>query len=229
MLWINSRWKAAGFAMATFCLATSHTAQAQAVALAAQAPSDAEATLVGNDTAQATQPIRILVGPQYVSGAAVRQPVRTEIAGGALVASFSPSPKQAGRNIVGFGQMPAGAPVSGRLTSGFGPRYHPIHGGERYHAGVDVAAPNGTPIRATSDGVISGAGWAGGYGLLVRIEHGNGIETRYAHMSAVNVAVGQQIHRGDVIGFVGSTGDSTGPHVHYEVRMNGRAVNPLVP
>jgi murein DD-endopeptidase MepM/ murein hydrolase activator NlpD len=113
------------------------------------------------------------------------------------------------------------------LTSGFGERWHPLRGGYRFHAGVDLAAPTGSPLAATSDGVVTRAGYAGGYGLLITIDHGGGIETRYGHLSGVSVAVGQQVRAGQLIGFVGSTGESTGPHVHYEVRVNGRAVNPL--
>ena len=92
---------------------------------------------------------------------------------------------------------------------------------------MDLAAPYGSPIVATADGVIGTAGWSGGYGLLVAISHGDGVQTRYGHLSRLNVAAGQQVRRGDVIGFVGSTGESTGPHVHYEVRVNGTAIDPL--
>lgn len=131
-------------------------------------------------------------------------------------------------NIVGGGGMPSGLPVSGaRISSNFGMRYHPVLGGYRYHSGVDLAAPSGTPIRATSDGVVTAAGWQGGYGLVVSIGHGSQVETKYAHMSRLNVAVGQSVKRGEVIGFVGSSGRSTGPHVHYEVRRAAVAVNPV--
>jgi murein DD-endopeptidase MepM/ murein hydrolase activator NlpD len=124
--------------------------------------------------------------------------------------------------------IPVGLPVAATaLTSGFGWRRHPVIGGLRAHSGVDLAAPVGSPIVAASDGVVSTADWQGGYGLLVSLDHGGGVQTRYGHMSRVNVARGQRVHRGDVIGFVGSTGLSTGPHLHYEVRVNGRAVNPL--
>jgi murein DD-endopeptidase MepM/ murein hydrolase activator NlpD len=114
-----------------------------------------------------------------------------------------------------------------RLTSNFGLRQHPLLGGLREHSGVDLAAPIGSPIYATSDGVVGAANWRGGYGLSVSLEHGGGVETRYGHMSQLNVAAGQQVRRGDIIGLVGSTGLSTGPHLHYEVRLNGRAVDPV--
>ena len=113
------------------------------------------------------------------------------------------------------------------MTSGFGLRVHPILGGWRQHSGIDLAAPFGSPIVAPSEGVVSAAGWSGGYGLMVALEHGGGLETRYGHMSRLGVVPGQHVHRGEVIGFVGSTGLSTGPHLHYEMRINGRAVNPL--
>ncbi|WP_159980985.1 MULTISPECIES: M23 family metallopeptidase [unclassified Novosphingobium] len=114
-----------------------------------------------------------------------------------------------------------------RMTSTFGMREHPILGGRRAHKGVDLAAPTGTPIYATADGTVSRASWFSGYGLYISLEHGGDMQTRYGHMSRLNVAEGQRVHKGDVIGFVGSTGNSTGPHLHYEVRVSGEAVNPL--
>jgi murein DD-endopeptidase MepM/ murein hydrolase activator NlpD len=117
--------------------------------------------------------------------------------------------------------------TKGSMTSGFGLRRHPISGDIRQHHGVDFAAPSGSPIIASADGKVGTAGWQGGYGLLVALDHKGGVQTRYAHLSAVNVTPGQRIKKGDVIGFVGSTGRSTGPHLHYEVRINGRAVNPV--
>lgn len=126
--------------------------------------------------------------------------------------------------------MPSGLPVAARaMTSGFGMRRHPILGTGRLHSGVDLAAGMGTPIVASADGMVSTAGWQGGYGLLVAIEHGGGMQTRYGHMSRLNVYPGQVVRRGDVIGNVGSTGLSTGPHLHYEMRQNGVAVNPFAP
>jgi murein DD-endopeptidase MepM/ murein hydrolase activator NlpD len=123
--------------------------------------------------------------------------------------------------------LPSRMPVAALgITSGFGYRVHPILGGVRMHAGVDLAAPYGTPVFATTEGKIGAANWYGGYGLFVAVDHGN-IETRYGHMSRLNVVAGQNVHQGDLIGYVGSTGRSTGPHLHYEVRVNGQAVNPL--
>ncbi|WP_373693885.1 M23 family metallopeptidase [Parafrankia sp. BMG5.11] len=91
---------------------------------------------------------------------------------------------------------------------------------------MDLAAPSGTPVFATSDGIVDASGWSGGYGLLVAVSHTGGLQTRYAHLSRLNVAQGQQVRRGEVIGYVGSTGNSTGPHLHYEIRRDGRAIDP---
>jgi len=113
------------------------------------------------------------------------------------------------------------------LTSGFGMREHPILGGWRAHAGVDLAATTGSPVSATMDGLVTAAGWAGGYGQFVAIDQGRGVETRYGHMTGLNVSAGQRVRAGDIIGYVGSTGRSTGPHLHYEVRLGGRPVDPL--
>lgn len=114
-----------------------------------------------------------------------------------------------------------------RMTSDYGMRSHPILGGRRNHKGVDLAAPLGTPVYATADGIIGKAEWFSSYGLYVQIEHGADLETRYAHMSRLAVAEGERVKKGDVIGYVGSTGRSTGPHLHYEVRVDGVAVNPV--
>lgn len=113
------------------------------------------------------------------------------------------------------------------IISRYGYRRHPISGQYRIHAGVDLAARNGTAIIASSPGRVRYAGWLGGYGLLVEVEHAGGVTTRYGHLSRIAVVPGQAVARGGVIGFVGSTGSSTGPHLHYEVRQRGRAVNPL--
>ena len=125
--------------------------------------------------------------------------------------------------------IPSLIPVtsSRTMSSGFGLRVHPVLGGLRAHKGIDLPAPTGTPIHATADGVVGRADWFSGYGLYVQLEHGGNMETRYGHMSRIAVAEGQTVHKGDVIGYVGSTGRSTGPHLHYEVRVAGEAVNPL--
>ncbi|MBA4164083.1 MAG: M23 family peptidase [Erythrobacter sp.] len=124
--------------------------------------------------------------------------------------------------------IPSRLPLDGpALTSGFGMRTHPVLGGRRQHKGIDLAAPTGTPIYATADGIVGKAQWYSTYGLYVEIAHGAQLETRYAHMSRLAVAPGERVRKGDVIGYVGSTGRSTGPHLHYEVRIGDLAVDPL--
>ncbi|SMF63135.1 Murein DD-endopeptidase MepM and murein hydrolase activator NlpD, contain LysM domain [Allosphingosinicella indica] len=117
-------------------------------------------------------------------------------------------------------------PVPGNVSSNFGMRRHPILGYSRMHKGMDFRAGYGTPILAASDGRVSGAGWHGGYGQQVRIDHGGGLATSYSHMSRIVARAGSQVRRGQVIGYVGSTGLSTGPHLHYEMYRNGAAINP---
>jgi len=124
--------------------------------------------------------------------------------------------------------IPSRMPVeSARMSSSFGMRVHPVLGIRQGHKGIDLANPVGTPIYATADGVVSRADWFSSYGLYVSLEHGGSMQTRYGHMSRLNVAAGQHVKRGEIIGYVGSTGRSTGPHLHYEVRVNGVAVNPI--
>ncbi|MHA7820762.1 MAG: M23 family metallopeptidase [Erythrobacter sp.] len=124
--------------------------------------------------------------------------------------------------------VPSRMPVEGaRLSSGYGMRNHPVLRQRRGHKGVDLAAPTGTPIYATADGIVGRADWFSSYGLYISIDHGADLETRYAHMSRLAVAAGERVKKGDVIGYVGSTGRSTGPHLHYEVRVDGVAVNPI--
>ena len=128
---------------------------------------------------------------------------------------------------VGFGvanTVPSIWPTNGVVSSPYGLRWN----GSDFHPGIDIANDMGTPIVATADGIDSEAGWnSGGYGNMVDIDHGNGLMTRYAHASQVLVVPGQQVRRGQLIAYMGSTGFSTGPHVHYEVRVNGQAVNPV--
>ncbi|HEU0264879.1 MAG TPA: M23 family metallopeptidase [Geobacterales bacterium] len=121
---------------------------------------------------------------------------------------------------------PQGWPVSGTITSGYGNREHPRYGKVMFHSGVDISAGKGTPVQVTADGVVSFAGWADRGGNVVVIEHGHGFSTAYAHNSKCAVRVGQRVKRGDTIAYSGSTGVSTGPHVHYEVWRNGASVNP---
>lgn len=119
------------------------------------------------------------------------------------------------------------APVAGRITSGYGMRRHPILGYSRMHSGVDYGAAWGTPIFAVADGVVAFSGRRGGHGNYVRVDHGGGVGTGYGHMSRIAVGSGTPVRAGQVIGYVGSTGLSTGPHLHFEAYRNGRTVNPL--
>jgi len=125
--------------------------------------------------------------------------------------------------------VPSDKPVkTADFMSAYGHRRDPFEGRTKMHQGIDLAAPIGTPIYATADGVISAAGWnSGGYGNLIKVDHGKGIETRYAHLSSIAVRPGQRVRRGELIGRMGSTGRSTGSHLHYEVRIDGKAVNPI--
>lgn len=125
--------------------------------------------------------------------------------------------------------IPSGRPVeTANFTSGYGTRSDPFRGSRAMHGGIDLAGPLGTPIYATADGIVNRSEWNnGGYGNLVEINHGQGIQTRYGHMSRLIARSGQRVRRGELIGLMGSTGRSTGSHLHYEVRIDGRAVNPI--
>jgi murein DD-endopeptidase MepM/ murein hydrolase activator NlpD len=122
--------------------------------------------------------------------------------------------------------VPSMWPVNGVLLSRFGERTDPFSGEGAIHAGVDISAPTGTPIHAAADGIVGRSEYYGGYGKLIVIDHGNGMSTRYGHLSRFNVVPGQEVRRGDIIAYSGSTGRATSPHLHFEVRMGGAAVNP---
>lgn len=127
----------------------------------------------------------------------------------------------------GLNQIPQVMPADlNSISSGFGPRRDPFRGTAAMHRGLDFRAPHGSPIHAAADGRVSFVGWKSGYGKVVEIDHGAGMVTRYAHMSRFNSKVGAEVTAGDVIGAIGSTGRSTGPHLHFEVRINNNAVNP---
>jgi len=130
----------------------------------------------------------------------------------------------------GVAAIPSAFPLHNAVnfTSAFGVRSDPFRGRAAMHPGIDLAGPMGTPVYATADGIVGRSEWnSGGYGNLVEIDHGQGIQTRYGHLSQRIAQPGQRIHRGDLIGLMGSTGRSTGSHLHYEVRIDGRAVNPV--
>ena len=123
------------------------------------------------------------------------------------------------------------APAVGRYSSGFGERVHPVTQARSFHAGLDIAAPVGAPVVAAAAGTVERAGAAGTYGNLIVLRHADGSETRYAHLSAIGVEVGDRVTAGQPLGAVGATGRVTGPHLHFEVRTTGRAVDPspLIP
>ncbi len=118
-------------------------------------------------------------------------------------------------------------PTTGRITSGFGSRTHPLTGEQDFHTGVDIAAPHGTPIKASAAGEVVFAGWKGGYGYTVKIDHGSDVETLYAHNSQIGVDKGDYVSKGEVISYSGNTGTSSGPHLHFEIINRGEHVDPL--
>jgi murein DD-endopeptidase MepM/ murein hydrolase activator NlpD len=125
-------------------------------------------------------------------------------------------------------RLPLANPAPGRsVTSPFGVRTDPLLGTAALHSGMDFRAPTGMPAKVTAPGVVVKAGWNGGYGRMVEVDHGNGFATRYGHLSKITVSVGKRLNAGDVIGKTGSSGRSTGPHLHYEIRHNGEAIDPL--
>ena len=171
--------------------------------------------------------------PHEISVAQVREALDGITAGAAARrASLEALSKEAERTYAGLLFMdgapqtvPSLWPTQGVISSPYGLRF----GGTEFHQGIDIAAETGTPIVATADGVVTAAGWnGGGYGNMVDIDHGEGIATRYAHASSVVVTAGQRVRRGQIIAYVGSTGFSTGPHLHYEVRLGGHPVNPAL-
>jgi len=143
-------------------------------------------------------------------------------------ASFREAAESLGAHVQQLAATPSIMPTEGFLTSNFARiRYHPILHYSRPHEGIDITAPYGTPIIAPAAGRVTRVGWENGYGLTVEVDHGYGVQTKYAHQSRTAVVVGQQLKRGDRIGFVGSTGLATGPHLHYEVIIDGRPTDPL--
>ncbi len=145
--------------------------------------------------------------------------------------SFDYLAKEAGRQKDRIAHIPAIQPVPEKflrtMASGYGVRRDPIYGTTKFHEGLDFSAPIGTPVYATADGIVTNSSWKSAYGNLIEIDHGYNYSTRYAHLSKFNVKAGQSVCRGDLIGYVGNTGKSTGPHLHYEVRHRGEPQNPV--
>jgi murein DD-endopeptidase MepM/ murein hydrolase activator NlpD len=134
--------------------------------------------------------------------------------------------EQAEKHVAFIAAKPAGWPASGRITSGFGNRRSPTGRGSEFHLGIDIANSRGTPIRATGSGKVISAGWQGGYGWTVVVDHGYGYQTLYAHATSLNAKVGDRVVRGTIIAYMGTSGRATGPHVHYEVLYRGENVDP---
>lgn len=142
------------------------------------------------------------------------------------IMAMESSSKQSKKDMaIGSGNMCI--PIQAQITSPFGWRRHPIFGVRRFHTGIDLAAPNHSPIKAADSGNILYTGWYGGYGKVVIVSHGKGKATLYAHLSKIAVLAGKNVTKGDIIGYEGTTGFSTGPHLHFEVRVNGKPNNPL--
>jgi len=135
-------------------------------------------------------------------------------------------PSRRARSPLSVASPPTIWPVDGRLIGAFGSRTDPFSGEGSFHKGVDLGAATGTPVRATGDGLVAFADWESGYGRLIVIDHGGGMQTYYAHLSRFYVHAGEQVRRGETVGAVGSTGRVTAPHLHYEVRIGGAPVNP---
>lgn len=181
-----------------------------------------------NDRATAMQAIEELNASSAQVSAMLkeRQAARAAAAAAAAAAAQSSGGQGASNNWVqGTGQL--GWPVSGEITSPYGYRVHPIWGTTIYHSGIDIGVDEGTPVHAADGGVVVWSGWMGGYGYAVVIDHGNGLSTLYGHNSELAVDEGQSVAKGQVISYAGSTGNSTGPHVHFEVRVNGDPVDPM--
>ena len=177
-----------------------------------------------NDRATAMQAIEELNASSAQVSAMLKE--RQAARAAAAAAAQSSGGQGASDNWVqGTGQL--GWPVSGEITSPYGYRVHPIYGTTIYHSGIDIGVDEGTPVHAADGGVVVWSGWMGGYGYAVVIDHGNGLSTLYGHNSELAVEEGQSVAKGQVISYAGSTGNSTGPHVHFEVRANGDPVDPM--
>lgn len=179
-----------------------------------------------NDRATAMQAIEELNASSAQVSAMLKERQAARAAAAAAATAQSSGGQGASDNWVqGTGQL--GWPVSGEITSPYGYRVHPIWGTTIYHSGIDIGVDEGTPVHAADGGVVVWSGWMGGYGYAVVIDHGNGLSTLYGHNSELAVDEGQSVAKGQVISYAGSTGNSTGPHVHFEVRANGDPVDPM--
>ena len=148
------------------------------------------------------------------------------VLGTLLAVTFSVVPCGAAGDSRSPAAMPSIWPVAGAVTSGFGWRLSPIDGSHEWHQGIDIAAETGTPVVSAANGQVLQSGWSESYGYIVHIDHGNGLATVYGHNSSLVVGTGEKVRMGQVIAYAGSTGRSTGPHLHYEIRINNTAVDP---
>ena len=178
-----------------------------------------------NDRATAMQAIEELNASSAQVSAMLKERQAARAAAAAAAAQSSGGQGASDNWVQGTGQL--GWPVSGEITSPYGYRVHPIWGTTIYHSGIDIGVDEGTPVHAADGGVVVWSGWMGGYGYAVVIDHGNGLSTLYGHNSELSVDEGQSVAKGQVISYAGSTGNSTGPHVHFEVRANGDPVDPM--
>jgi murein DD-endopeptidase MepM/ murein hydrolase activator NlpD len=209
--------------------ATAHTRRLTAASIAVITARTAEARSVRDDLAAGRDTLlaaRRLKQSALSSARETRADYLAEVESlAAQSAALAAAIRDAQAGSTGSGTPSAAGfiwPVNGPVVSGFGMRWG------RMHEGIDIAAALGTPIHAAASGAVIHAGWLGGYGNLVVVDHGDGLATAYAHASAILVAVGQQVSQGDTLSLVGSTGNSSGPHLHFEVRVNGNAVDPLL-
>ena len=178
-----------------------------------------------NDRATAMQAIEELNASSAQVSAMLKERQAARAAAAAAAAQSSGGQGASDNWVQGTGQL--GWPVSGEITSPYGYRVHPIWGTTIYHSGIDIGVDEGTLVHAADGGVVVWSGWMGGYGYAVVIDHGNGLSTLYGHNSELAVDEGQSVAKGQVISYAGSTGNSTGPHVHFEVRANGDPVDPM--
>ena len=185
-----------------------------------------DATLQEALAATPGAPRRLTLGQmlRVYAGPAVAQASPAPVTGALPAATAATAPTTSTGDPLGIG--PLARPLPGEVGSAHGMRRHPIHGDVRMHDGVDIGATTGTPIHAFAGGAVTFAGPRGGYGNVVIVEHPGGLETRYAHQSAVDVAVGQRVEAGQVLGRVGATGTATGPHLHFELRRDGASIDP---
>lgn len=191
-----------------------------------EADRDSAEALIADLEAESARIEAELAAAAAAAAAAAEAEAAAAAAAAAAQGSAAPAPASSGSAGVAAGSGRFILPVGGRISSEFGYRIHPISGASRLHAGMDIAAAGGTPIGAAGAGTVLSVGWQGGYGNTVIVDHGGGIATLYAHQSRTAASVGQSVSQGQVIGYVGTTGYSTGNHLHWEVRVNGSPTNP---